>query len=105
MSMPEHLLVSDGTTKVVLRRAMAGYLPTIVAGRMDKLGFATPQDLWFRGPLRRWFESLLTRAARSELLLAPAVRRHWSMFLTGHAALGPLWRIANLQLWRERFAV
>lgn len=104
MSLPDHLLVSDGVTKVVLRKAMAPDLPRVVVDRMDKLGFAPPQDVWLRGPLRSWFESLLTKAARSELLVADAVRERWQRFLVGRASLAPLWRIVNLHLWRERFS-
>ncbi len=31
---------------------MTGILPEIVRSRRDKLGFATPEEAWFRGPLR-----------------------------------------------------
>jgi asparagine synthase (glutamine-hydrolysing) len=103
--MPEHLLVSDGITKVVLRRAMRDVLPAAVVGRMDKLGFATPEDQWFRGPLRGWFESVLTEAVRSELVVSSQVWALWRRFLAGRGTLGPLWRVANLHLWRARFAV
>ncbi|MEP6651710.1 MAG: asparagine synthase (glutamine-hydrolyzing) [Myxococcales bacterium] len=105
LRMPEHLLVHDGITKVVLRRAMRQYLPDLVANRMDKVGFAAPEDLWFRGPLRTWFESILSEAARSELLQAGRVWERWKSFVAGQGTFGPLWRIANLHLWRTRFGV
>jgi asparagine synthase (glutamine-hydrolysing) len=105
MALPEHLLVANGTTKVILRRALAPDLPPVVAARMDKVGFAPPQDLWLRGPLRPWFESLLDAASRSEFVVAAAVKARWERFLAGQASLAPLWRIANLHLWRRRFGV
>jgi asparagine synthase (glutamine-hydrolysing) len=105
MTLPERLLVSDGITKVILRRALAPNLPPAVTNRMDKLGFAAPQDLWFRGPLRSWFASVLREAARSEFLVEAAVHQRWQQFLAGRASLAPLWRIANLHLWRRRFGV
>jgi asparagine synthase (glutamine-hydrolysing) len=103
--MPEHMLVSAGVTKVVLRRAMAPDLPPSVVQRQDKLGFAPPQDQWLRGPLRGWFEELLASAAQSEFLVPGAVHERWRRFLVGRASLAPLWRIANLHLWRKRFSV
>ncbi len=105
MRMPEHLMVSDGITKVVLRRAMTPDLPRAVVDRMDKLGFATPQDLWFRTTLRPWFEGLVAEAARSEFVVAEAVHARWRDFLAGRVSFAPLWRIVNLHLWRRRFSV
>ena len=44
-------LLERGTTKAILRRALADLLPPSVAARTDKLGFVTPEALWLRGPL------------------------------------------------------
>ena len=44
--------IVGGDTKRVLRRAMDGILPPKVRDRRDKLGFTTPEEAWFRGPLR-----------------------------------------------------
>ena len=44
--------IVGGDTKRVLRAAMRGILPEPVRRRRDKLGFATPEEGWFRGPLR-----------------------------------------------------
>jgi asparagine synthase (glutamine-hydrolysing) len=52
----QHKIVG-GDTKHVLRRAMDGYLPEPVRLRRDKIGFATPERSWFRGPLRPLIES------------------------------------------------
>lgn len=41
-------IYSDGITKVILRDAMKGVIPEKVRNRMDKVGFGTPQDVWFR---------------------------------------------------------
>ena len=43
-------LLERGTTKAILRRALADLLPPSVAARTDKLGFVTPEALWLRGP-------------------------------------------------------
>jgi asparagine synthase (glutamine-hydrolysing) len=43
--------IVGGDTKRVRRSAMRGILPELVRNRRDKLGFATPEEDWFRGPL------------------------------------------------------
>jgi len=97
-----------GDTKRVLRRAMAGILPESVRRRRDKLGFATPEEAWFRGPLREsvvggieqtlaWFPGLLNPAG---------VRAHAADMLDGRRSLDfSLWRIVNLGIWGRLFGV
>lgn len=46
-------------TKVLLREAMAGRIPEIVRTRVQKFGFPTAADQWFRGPLREPLRDLL----------------------------------------------
>lgn len=40
-----------GLSKAVLRRAMEGIVPETILNRRDKIGFATPEEAWLRGPL------------------------------------------------------
>lgn len=103
----EHKIV-DGETKHVLRRAMKGVLPEAVRCRRDKLGFATPEEAWFRGPLRglvhEGAESTLSRYP--DLLDAGAVRAARDRMLAGTQAFDfALWRIVSLGIWGERFRV
>ncbi len=42
--------IRKGMTKYILREAMEGILPEKIRMRRDKIGFATPQDEWFREP-------------------------------------------------------
>ncbi len=100
--------IGGGDTKRVLRRAMAGVLPESVRQRRDKLGFATPEQRWFRGPLRGMIiegtEATLKRYP--ELFSAAGVRALRADMLEGRRAVDfTLWRIANLSLWGDRFAV
>ena len=43
--------IHDGWSKLILREAMDGLLPTGVQWRCDKIGFPTPYRAWFSGPL------------------------------------------------------
>ncbi|RUP14043.1 MAG: asparagine synthase (glutamine-hydrolyzing) [Methylobacterium sp.] len=100
--------VVGGDTKRVLRRAMDGVLPSTVRHRRDKLGFSTPEEAWFRGPLRErvvaGIEASLTRYP--DLFDPAATRALASDMLEGRRAVDfTLWRIVNLGIWGEKFNV
>jgi asparagine synthase (glutamine-hydrolysing) len=87
---------------------MAGVLPRKVAERRDKLGFATPEAEWVRGPLgalaREGVEATLGRWPG--LLDGPSARAMVEAMVAGRRAVDPsLWRIINLGIWGETFAV
>lgn len=103
----DHKIVG-GDTKRVLRKGMAGILPEVVKERRDKLGFATPEQIWFRGPLR----GLVTEGIEATLALYPGlmnadgVRALASDMLDGRRPVDfTLWRIVNLGMWGKRFGV
>ena len=103
----QHKIVG-GDTKRVLRRAMSGILPPRVRSRRDKLGFATPEEVWFRGQLR---EAMLggvedTLARYPGLLNEHGVRAHVADMLDGRRPVDfSIWRIVNLGIWGRKFAV
>jgi asparagine synthase (glutamine-hydrolysing) len=103
----EHKIVG-GDTKRVLRKAMADVLPESVRERRDKLGFATPEEAWFRGPLRGLIHEGVESTLRAypDLLNAKGVRALRDDMLAGHRPVDfTLWRIANLGMWGDRFSV
>ena len=100
--------MAGGDTKRVLREGMSGILPETVRQRRDKLGFSTPEQAWFRGPLRPMIqdgvEAVLARwpdllnSAGTRALCADMLDRRQAIDFT-------LWRIVNLGIWGERFSV
>ncbi|KRE14386.1 hypothetical protein ASE66_13465 [Bosea sp. Root483D1] len=103
----DHKIVG-GDTKRVLRRGMKGILPEAVRERRDKLGFATPEQIWFRGPLRGLVEEGIekTLALYPELMNAKGVRSLAKEMLDGARPLDfTLWRIVNLGMWGARSGV
>lgn len=103
----DHKIVG-GDTKRVLRRGMSDVLPRVVRDRRDKLGFATPEQNWFRGPLRdlvlQGIEATLARFP--DLMNPAAVRALASDMLEGRRPVDfTLWRIINLGIWGNRFQV
>lgn len=100
----DHKIVG-GDTKRVLRRAMKDVLPEGVRERRDKLGFATPEEIWFRGPLRGLVEDGVekTLSLYPGLMNADGVRALAKEALNGERPLDfTLWRIVNLGMWGER---
>ncbi len=100
----DHKIVG-GDTKRVLRKGMAGILPEVVKERRDKLGFATPEQIWFRGPLRGLVEDGIEQALAHYpgLMNADGVRALAREMLDGDRPVDfTLWRIVNLGIWGDR---
>jgi asparagine synthase (glutamine-hydrolysing) len=100
--------IVGGDTKRVLRRAMHDILPPAVRDRRDKLGFATPEVEWLRGPLRRLVVDGVEATLRRfpEVLNPEGVRALVEATLNGDRPFDfAPWRIVNLGIWGERFRV
>jgi asparagine synthase (glutamine-hydrolysing) len=100
--------MAGGETKRVLRRAMAGIMPDRICRRPDKLGFPTPEEEWFRGPLRGAVEGGIedTLKLYPDLFNGAAVRTLMRDQLAGRRPWDfSLWRILNLGLWGRVFSV
>jgi asparagine synthase (glutamine-hydrolysing) len=100
--------IVGGDTKRVLRSAMRGILPELVCNRRDKLGFATPEEEWFRGPLREAGLAGVeqTLAGYPGLLDPKGARAHAEDMVTGRKPVDcSLWRRINLGIWGRLFAV
>jgi asparagine synthase (glutamine-hydrolysing) len=97
----QHKIVG-GDTKRVLRRAMADVLPDIVRNRRDKIGFATPEETWFKGPLRGEVEAGIedTLNLYPGLLDPGATRAFAKDMLDGRRPFDfSLWRIVIFGIW------
>jgi asparagine synthase (glutamine-hydrolysing) len=54
--------IYHGWTKYVLRQGLRGILPERIRQRKSKLGFATPEDTWFRQTLHAQIQETFARA-------------------------------------------
>jgi asparagine synthase (glutamine-hydrolysing) len=54
--------VSEGTTKRLLRAAMRGIVPSETLERQDKMGFATPEQVWVCNTAPEQFRSIVKSA-------------------------------------------
>ncbi len=97
--------LSLSRTKVVLKEALQGLVPSAILERPKK-GFGIPVAHWIRGPLRPLFLDLFSDASlKHSRLFAPLptqalLQRH----LSGAADLRkPLWTLAMFLLWQRRW--
>ncbi len=101
LSLPDGLKLAGREGKQALRRAFAGDLPPVVAGR-GKSGFGVPLARWFRSELREPArELLLGERARERGWFRPeAVERLLGEHERGRADHGHrLWTLVMLELW------
>jgi asparagine synthase (glutamine-hydrolysing) len=102
---PSALKLKGMTTKYVLKRALAGYLPQDIIWR-KKHGFGVPVGHWFRTSLREFLcDHLLSPTARQrgyfdEQRLRCLISEH----LSGQQDHGHrLWALLTLEVWHRLF--
>lgn len=104
-SLPEEYIIDrKGTTKAIFRQAMKGIVPDEILQRKDKIGFATPEQLWLHH-LRPWVESVLNSdtARRVVFFHIPALQKGWEEVLQGHKSFDfTVWRWINFIRWADQ---
>lgn len=93
--------MQDGIGKWILKQVLYRYVPQPLLER-PKMGFGVPLDLWLRGPLREWAESLLDeRRLREDGIFDPApIRQTWAEHVAGLQNWQyHLWDVLVLQSW------
>lgn len=102
-TLPMAMKIRNGRGKWLLRQVLYKYVPRQMIER-PKMGFGVPIDMWLRGPLRKWAESLLAesrlqkegffrpRAIHEKLYEHFTGRRNWAY---------QLWCVLMFQAWLE----
>jgi asparagine synthase (glutamine-hydrolysing) len=106
MKQPErHLVGGDGTTKLLLRKAMRGIVPDEILDRKDKIGYAARRGL--RLPVSAQLEEQLNEGfARLGFLDRETSWRTMDPARSGTVSLdGASWRVFNLLRWSVLFDV
>jgi asparagine synthase (glutamine-hydrolysing) len=105
LSLPEEYIIDlQGTSKSIFREAMRGVVPDAILDRSDKIGFATPEELWLRH-LRPWVESILSSDAAKRIVFFDfaAVERGWQDVFHGRKEFDfTSWRWINFIRWVEQ---
>ncbi|MFC0863434.1 asparagine synthase (glutamine-hydrolyzing) [Sphaerimonospora cavernae] len=104
-SLPDGLHVRGGRTKLLLKRAVAPWLPPELL-RCPKQGFGVPLAAWLRGELRDLAHDVLTDdTARSRGLFRPeAVRDLLLRHASGADHSDHLWALLQFELWHRAHA-
>ena len=106
IGLPDDYKVAGGMTKRVLREGMRGVLPESIRSRVDKLGFATPEDVWIREQGAAQFRKALGAAVESSGgILRPRALDAYDRSPGGPPSGFPLWRMISFGAWMRVFSV
>ncbi|WP_462152119.1 asparagine synthase (glutamine-hydrolyzing) [Pseudoalteromonas xiamenensis] len=104
-SLRESYLVSQqGASKHIFREAMRGIVPDEILDRKDKIGFATPEEVWLKKlapELRKWLvNSEPIPFISKELLLAD-----FDLIMSSQKAFSwQVWRWVNFVRWFQHYS-
>lgn len=106
-SLPSHFKIHEGVTKRVMREGMKGTLPDEIRLRMDKLGFATPEEVW----LRKHNPALFLRHIESAIEQSKGILKPDTLKLAQQVVAGEApfsfwtWRLVSFGMWMDRFGM
>lgn len=107
LGLPDEHKLTEGVTKRILRETMKGSLPESVRNRTDKLGFATPEEVWLRETKTDWFSNMLrVTIENSDRIVKPEVMDIFRQMVTGKRPFDFfIWRLISFGVWVRRFNV
>ena len=109
VTLPSEFKLAGGRTKRLLRHAVEGQIPQAIIDRRDKIGFATDQDSWIRGPMAAAFRSTFGALppVLCNLVDQKVLTAEFDRYLAGRSALGhqEFFRVFILARWIERMGV
>jgi asparagine synthase (glutamine-hydrolysing) len=103
-ALPSRVKLRGTRTKVILKEALRGVLPSEILERR-KMGFAMPVGDWLRGPLRPLVEEdVVACTALHDFFDAAAVGRMWQQHRSGlRDRSTALWTMLIFSRWYRRF--
>lgn len=107
LGLPDEYKIADGVTKRVMREGLRGVLPELVRARLDKLGFATPEEVW----MKEDDPDLFRRAVRNVVnlssgIIGPDAGSLFEKIVEGKRSFSFLvWRLISFGVWMRTFAV
>jgi asparagine synthase (glutamine-hydrolysing) len=107
LNIPPRFKIRDGVTKRILRQAMDGIIPDRIRDRMDKLGFATPEEVWMTTESSTLFRNSLEEAvASSDGILTPETLDLFDDMVAGKTPFNEaIWRMIIFGKWMNLFSL
>ncbi|MCX9076233.1 MAG: asparagine synthase (glutamine-hydrolyzing) [Candidatus Methanoperedens sp.] len=105
-SLPNNQKIDNGMTKVILRNAMKDILPENVRNRKDKMGFVTPENIWFRTFAKDKIVEIIRskRFIQRKYFNILEIKKEFEAHCNGEKNIGStIWRWINLELWMRMF--
>jgi len=105
-SLPPEQKIDKGVTKVVLRNAMKGIIPERISRRRDKMGFVTPEGVWFKTSLKNDIYEIITSKSFAErgYFDVSKVKKGFDLHCEGKINMNlVIWRYVNVELWLRTF--
>ncbi|WP_448524110.1 asparagine synthase (glutamine-hydrolyzing) [Pseudothermotoga sp.] len=107
LCLPESYIIRDGYTKAILRDSMRGIVPDKILDRKDKIGFATPEEIW----MRRNKEFVANKLRETVSLAGKGIKTEFLKYAEqiledpkkGYFSV--LWRVLNVGDWIKVFNV
>ncbi len=101
-ALPDRQKIQHGLTKAILRNSLKNVIPEAIRTRTDKMGFATPERVWFAHELKHWMHEIFESKSFRErgYCDAPQILAALQAQTAGRRDLTFLaWRWVNLELW------
>ncbi|MEK7142944.1 MAG: asparagine synthase (glutamine-hydrolyzing) [Patescibacteria group bacterium] len=105
-SLPDNQRIRHGQTKWVMRGALKGILPEKIRTRQDKIGFATPEEIWMRGGLGQDMKKIFSSEQfnRRGYFVPGKALEMFEKYLGGKIGNYQLfWRLYCLEMWFRVF--
>lgn len=107
LATPSSGKIHNGVTKCILREAMTGIVPEKIRLRMDKVGFSTPQDEWFREEqMSSFIHDIITSSSfrNRRIFDADKVLRLYGQHVSREINISKeIWKWIHLELWYRMF--
>jgi len=107
LSIEPNQIIRNGVTKFILRESMKGILPEEIRNRQDKIGFATPQDEWFRTEKFKLFISEILESEsfkERKIIDADKALVMFNRHIKGEINISKdIWKWIHLELWFRHF--
>lgn len=100
--LPDDFKINNGLTKAILRDAMKNVLPEEVRLRKDKMGFVTPEKIWFKTTLKEEIKDIIYSESfqNRKYFKGGLIKKEFEDYCNDKKEItGIVWRWVNFELW------